>query len=61
VTINGVRVCIDSAPGESREKVNLKNKEISIVIDLKSGDFDAEILTNDLSVEYVHENSAYST
>jgi len=61
VTINGVRVCIDSAPGESREKVNLKKKEVSIVIDLKSGDFDAEILTNDLSVEYVHENSAYST
>ena len=61
VTINGVRVCIDSAPGESRERVNLKKKDISIVIDLKSGDFDAEILTNDLSVEYVHENSAYST
>jgi len=61
VTMNGVRVCIDSAPGESREEVNLKEKEISIVIDLKSGDYDAEILTNDLSVKYVHENSAYST
>jgi glutamate N-acetyltransferase/amino-acid N-acetyltransferase len=61
VSINGVRVCVNSAPGEPRELVNLKEKQISIEINLKTGDYSAEILTNDLSVEYVHENSAYST
>lgn len=61
VSINGIQVCRDSSPGEARELVDLSNKQIEIVIDLKSGDSDATIFTNDLSVAYVHENSAYST
>jgi glutamate N-acetyltransferase/amino-acid N-acetyltransferase len=32
-----------------------------VVIDLHAGDFSATILTNDLTHDYVHENSAYSS
>jgi glutamate N-acetyltransferase/amino-acid N-acetyltransferase len=61
VSINGVKVCHQSAPGESIELVNMKNKVVEILIDLKSGLHEATIYTNDLSAAYVHENSAYST
>ena len=61
VSLNGVMVCRDSAPGEPRESVNLKGEKIEIVIDLKIGNSTATIQTNDLSAMYVHENSAYAT
>ena len=61
VSLNGVMVCRDSAPGEPRECVNLKGEKIEIVIDLKIGNSTATIQTNDLSAMYVHENSAYAT
>ncbi len=61
VTINGVMICRDSAPGEPRELVNLSGPDVSIVLDLKAGPATATVLTTDLSVAYVHENSAYST
>jgi glutamate N-acetyltransferase/amino-acid N-acetyltransferase len=34
---------------------------VTITIDLRSGPHTATILTTDLTVAYVHENSAYST
>jgi glutamate N-acetyltransferase/amino-acid N-acetyltransferase len=61
VTINGVMICRDSAPGESRELVDLSGADVSIVLDLKAGSATATVLTTDLSVAYVIENSAYST
>ena len=61
VSLNGVMVCRESAPGEPRESVNLKGEKIEIVIDLKIGNSTATIQTNDLSAMYVHENSAYAT
>lgn len=61
VDLNGVRVCVASAPGESRDKVSMKEKHIEIVIDLHMGSASATIWTNDLTAEYVHENSAYAT
>ena len=61
VALNGVFVCKDSAPGEDRFKVDMKKKEIEILIDLKSGNCAATIWTNDLTAMYVHENSAYSS
>lgn len=61
VTLNGVKVCIASAPGQGRELVNMKGERIDILIDLHVGSATATILTNDLTAEYVHENSAYST
>jgi glutamate N-acetyltransferase/amino-acid N-acetyltransferase len=54
-------VCRSSAPGEDRSKVSMSEKEIEILIDLKSGSQSATIWTNDLTAMYVHENSAYSS
>ncbi|MFF3214909.1 bifunctional glutamate N-acetyltransferase/amino-acid acetyltransferase ArgJ [Streptomyces sp. NPDC002886] len=61
VAINGVWVCRDGAGGESRDKVDLSGRRIAITVDLRSGDSSAAIWTNDLTAEYVHENSAYSS
>lgn len=61
VAINGVWVCRDGAEGEPRDKVDLSGRRIAITVDLRSGDSSAVIWTNDLTAEYVHENSAYSS
>lgn len=61
VSINGVMVCRASAPGDSRDLVDMKSKSIRIEVDLNAGTDQATIWTNDLSAMYVHENSAYST
>jgi len=36
-------------------------REVRVVVDLHAGEHAATVWTNDLTVEYVHENSAYST
>jgi glutamate N-acetyltransferase/amino-acid N-acetyltransferase len=61
VTINGVTVCRGGSIGDPREGVDLTGRGITIDVDLKAGTEQATIWTNDLSVAYVHENSAYST
>lgn len=61
VSINGVMVAKKSAPFEDRSLVNMSEERIEILIDVKAGVHEAEILTNDLSTMYVHENSAYSS
>jgi glutamate N-acetyltransferase/amino-acid N-acetyltransferase len=61
VKLNGVEVCRASAPSQGRADVDLKGERIDIEIDLHVGSASATILTNDLTAEYVHENSAYST
>jgi glutamate N-acetyltransferase/amino-acid N-acetyltransferase len=61
VTINGVTVCRGGAIGDPREGVDLTGREVTIDVDLKAGAEQATIWTNDLSIAYVHENSAYST
>ena len=61
VAMNGVWVCRRSEPFEPPEKVDLEDREVSVTIDLKSGDARATVWTNDLTHAYVHENSAYSS
>ncbi|MCB2413040.1 bifunctional glutamate N-acetyltransferase/amino-acid acetyltransferase ArgJ [Demequina sp. TTPB684] len=61
VHINGVQVCKAAGVGEPREGVDLSGREVDIVIDLHAGDATATIWTNDLTHDYVHENSAYSS
>jgi glutamate N-acetyltransferase / amino-acid N-acetyltransferase len=61
VAINGIWVCRHGAPGDGRGKVDLKPKDVTITVDLSAGPHSAIILTTDLTTEYVHENSAYST
>jgi glutamate N-acetyltransferase/amino-acid N-acetyltransferase len=61
VAMNGVWVCRSSTPAEDPAKVDMSEREVSVTIDLKSGDERATIWTNDLTHAYVHENSAYSS
>ncbi|WP_412542842.1 bifunctional glutamate N-acetyltransferase/amino-acid acetyltransferase ArgJ [Longispora sp. K20-0274] len=61
VAMNGVWICRNGAAAEDRSKVDLSGRAITITVDLGAGDARATVLTNDLSVAYVHENSAYSS
>ena len=61
VAINGVQVCRAGGAGEPRELVDLSGRDIAVLVDLHAGPATATIWTNDLSLAYVHENSAYST
>ncbi|GAA2005895.1 bifunctional glutamate N-acetyltransferase/amino-acid acetyltransferase ArgJ [Microbacterium ulmi] len=61
VWMNGVRVCTAGGPDRPREEVDLTPRATHVLIDLKAGDASAIILTNDLTHDYVHENSAYSS
>jgi glutamate N-acetyltransferase/amino-acid N-acetyltransferase len=61
VAINGVWVCKSGGPGEDRSAVNLRPRGVTITVDLSAGPHAATIKTTDLTAEYVHENSAYST
>lgn len=61
VTLNGVQVAKSSAPFEDRGKVSFENRFVTIEVDLKVGSCKATVFTNDLSHDYVHENSAYAT
>ncbi|MEV4452321.1 MULTISPECIES: bifunctional glutamate N-acetyltransferase/amino-acid acetyltransferase ArgJ [Streptomyces] len=61
VAINGVWVCKNGGVGEDRELVDMRYREVHIVADLAAGSQTATIWTNDLTADYVHENSAYSS
>ncbi len=62
VSINGVQVCRAGGVGEDRSLVDMASaREVHIEIDLHAGDAAATVWTNDLTHDYVHENSAYST
>ena len=61
VWMNGVRVCSKGEPDRPREEVDLTPRATHLVIDLRVADATATILTNDLTHDYVHENSAYAS
>ncbi len=61
VTMNGVRVCHAGAPDRSRDEVDLSPRLLTLEVELHAGDAAAMILTNDLTHDYVHENSAYAS
>ena len=61
VTMNGVAVCRDGAVGDDPAKVDLTGRDVDVLIDLKAGAATATVWTSDLTHDYVHENSAYST
>jgi len=61
VWMNGVRVCTAGGPDRPREEVDLTPRATDVLIDLKTGPASAAIRTNDLTHDYVHENSAYSS
>ncbi len=61
VTMNGVQVCRAGGVGDDRSLVDLTDREVHVVVDLHAGPESATVWTNDLTHDYVHENSAYST
>ncbi|MBB4932493.1 glutamate N-acetyltransferase/amino-acid N-acetyltransferase [Lipingzhangella halophila] len=61
VAINGVWVCRRGALGDDRSKADLGAREVTVTVDLSAGSAAATVWTTDLTVEYVHENSAYSS
>lgn len=61
VSMNGVRVCHAGGPDRPRTEVDLSPRRVVLVIDLRAGTETATILTNDLTHDYVHENSAYAS
>jgi glutamate N-acetyltransferase/amino-acid N-acetyltransferase len=61
VAINGVWVCRAGGVGDAREGVDMSGRTVRIDVDLGAGDARATLWTNDLTAEYVHENSAYAT
>jgi glutamate N-acetyltransferase / amino-acid N-acetyltransferase len=61
VAINGIQVCREGGVGEDRTLVDMGPREVHVLVDLHAGAQTATIWTNDLTHDYVHENSAYST
>lgn len=61
VTMNGITVCRDGGVGDDRSLVDLTPRHLHLIVDLHAGDSTATVWTNDLTHDYVHENSAYST
>lgn len=61
VSMNAVQVCRSGAVGDDRAGVDLTGREVRVLVDLHAGHETATVWTNDLTHDYVHENSAYST
>jgi len=61
VSINGVRVCAAGQPDRPRSEVDMTSRAVHVEIDLRAGEASGVIWTNDLTHDYVHENSAYSS
>ncbi|WP_149204683.1 bifunctional glutamate N-acetyltransferase/amino-acid acetyltransferase ArgJ [Actinotalea subterranea] len=62
VSINGVQVCRAGGVGAPRDTVDLAaHRVVEVDVDLHAGSEAATVWTNDLTHDYVHENSAYST
>jgi glutamate N-acetyltransferase/amino-acid N-acetyltransferase len=61
VAINGVWVCKSGSVGEDRALVDMTGREVAITVDLAAGADRAVIWTNDLTADYVHENSEYAS
>ena len=61
VLMNGVRVCSKGGPDRPRDEVDITPRALQLDIVLHAGDESASIYTNDLTHDYVHENSAYSS
>ncbi|MGY5068897.1 bifunctional glutamate N-acetyltransferase/amino-acid acetyltransferase ArgJ [Streptomyces griseus] len=61
VAINDVWVCKNGGVGEDRDLVDMRYREVRITADLAAGSESAVIWANDLTADYVHENSAYSS
>jgi glutamate N-acetyltransferase/amino-acid N-acetyltransferase len=65
VAFNGVWVCRDGAEAPAVDgavpAVDISARALEITVELHAGDVATEMWTNDLTLAYVHENSAYTS
>ena len=61
VSFNGIRLCHAGAPDRPVDECDLTPRKTHVRIELFAGNDTATIRTNDLTHDYVHENSAYSS
>ena len=61
VSFNGIRLCHAGATDRPVEECDLTPRKTHVRIELFAGNDTATIRTNDLTHDYVHENSAYSS
>ncbi|GAA1490341.1 bifunctional glutamate N-acetyltransferase/amino-acid acetyltransferase ArgJ [Brachybacterium sacelli] len=61
VHVNGVQVCREGGAHRDRSEVDMTPRETVIEVDLGAGSATGDIWTNDLTHDYVEENSAYSS
>lgn len=61
VHLNGISVARHGGPDQDKTLVSFDERLVTIDINLNQGHHHATIYTNDLSHDYVHENSAYAT
>lgn len=61
VSFNGVRLCHAGAPDRPVSECDLTPHRTHVHIELFAGEHSATVRTNDLTHDYVHENSAYSS
>ena len=61
VSMNGVLISSKGEPANDRTMVDLRAKKVEVLISLNAGSHSATVVTNDLTHEYVTENSAYSS
>lgn len=61
VSFNGVQVCQGGTAKPGALTVDISGREIAISVDLHAGTENATVWTTDLTPDYVHENSAYTT
>jgi glutamate N-acetyltransferase/amino-acid N-acetyltransferase len=61
VSFNGVQVCQGGTAKPGAPTVDISRREIAISVDLHAGTENATVWTTDLTPDYVHENSAYTT
>ena len=61
VSINDIQICKAGGIGEDRNLVDMRPREVHIDIELHAGDAEAAVWTNDLTHQYVEENSEYTS
>ncbi|MGO1434954.1 MAG: bifunctional glutamate N-acetyltransferase/amino-acid acetyltransferase ArgJ [Canibacter sp.] len=61
VSFNGVRLCHAGAPDRPVSECDLSPRHTDVLIELHNGDHNVMVRSNDLTHDYVHENSAYSS
>jgi glutamate N-acetyltransferase/amino-acid N-acetyltransferase len=61
VSFNGVRVCRDGAADPEAPTVDISGRDVALGVDLHVGTAEVTVFTNDLTLAYVHENSAYTS